>query len=89
MKILFILHSSSKFGGPNKSLFSVLGHLISAGITPYIVLPGRGSVIDEINLLHIPFKVVTYYPSVYPNFDSFKNLLYFSGEVSNPLDFDS
>lgn len=76
-KVVYLLHSSSKHEGSNKSLLNMLIGLIEKNITPFIVLPSEGDLCPELEKIKVQYYIVSYFMAIYPPYNTPINILMF------------
>ena len=64
IKVCYVLSTSEKTGGANKSLLEFLGNLDRKAVEPHVLLRRRGEIEDELNKLNISFIVIPFINSV-------------------------
>ncbi len=77
MDIAYILHTTELSDGSTKAFLNMLDGLLPYGVKPHVILPDRGGVFHELNNRHIPTLVLTYRPSAYPHFRTWKERILF------------
>lgn len=80
IKILYILHSSSKYEGANRSILNTLIGLKAEGVKLYIMMPETLydiSLYDELKKQNIQFYILKYYKAIWPARTSWKDLFFF------------
>ncbi|QCR20980.1 glycosyltransferase family 4 protein [Pontibacter sp. SGAir0037] len=77
MRILYIVHLSSKYTGSNQSLLNMVVGLKDRGIFPLVVLPQRDDMTlrDELAKSGIETRVLQYFMPIYPKKKSLRDKL--------------
>lgn len=87
MKVLFVDQNSS-LGGGQRVLLDLVSFFKRNGISPFVVLPSDGYVVDALKSMHIPFSFVPM-PNMSPGKKSFfERVSYplYSFEIANKLE---
>lgn len=77
MKVLYVANSTSASGGDNKSLLTLLHGIRFKGVTPFIVVPDKNGIYEQLIKEGFDVTVVNYRMNVYPNTSSVKDILLF------------
>ena len=78
MKIAYILNCTSPTNGATKAFMNMLDNLTPYGIEPFVVVPDRAGIYQELCKRKIPTLAITYRPSVYPYHNTLKqDILFF------------
>ena len=78
MKIAYILNCTSPTNGATKAFMNMLDNLTPYGIQPFVVVPDRAGIYQELCKRKIPTLAITYRPSVYPYHNTLKqDILFF------------
>ncbi len=77
MNIAYILHSTCVNDGATKAFLNMMSGLIPHGVKPYIVVPDKDGVFDELSKRQIPTLVVNFRASAYPHSSTIKQRLLF------------
>lgn len=64
--ILFILNSSSKHAGSNKSFLNIILNLDKSKFRPIVLIPNRGEICKIFDEYSIKYYVVSYFQDIYP-----------------------
>ena len=73
VKVAYILNSSSKYEGSSKAILYLLDGLLLKGISPFVVLPYKGDLCDELKCRGISYFVTPYFYSIYPPIRTIRN----------------
>lgn len=76
-RVLYILHSSSKYEGSSRSFLIMLNGLIEKGIFPFVIIPSYGDICEELKKRNVFYLIRKYYLSVYPSHKSINNIITF------------
>lgn len=77
MKICYILNATTPYGGSTKAFLSLLNEEIRRGVTPFIVLPDKQGIYNELREAGIDVFSTIYRPGAYPNLGSLKDYFLF------------
>ena len=77
MNIAYILHSTCANDGATKAFLNMMDGIMTYGVKPYIVVPDKGEIFNELNERQIPTLVVNYRASAYPHSKTMKQRLLF------------
>ncbi|RZL61824.1 MAG: glycosyltransferase [Pedobacter sp.] len=79
IKVLYIVHISSKYTGANISMLNMLCGLRTKGIIPIVLLPPLEdmSLKEELTKLGIESHIMQYYMPIYPNYRTIRNKISF------------
>ena len=72
MKVGYVLNSPKALGGASKAFKSMLNGLRQRGVSPIIILPGRGQMYDELCSMGITCFITNFRPNIYPKWLSLK-----------------
>ncbi|MBK5291392.1 MAG: glycosyltransferase, partial [Acidobacteriia bacterium] len=59
MKIIFVSHYA-KFYGANRALLQMIQGLKESGVTPLVIIPAEGPVVEKLRESGIPFRIVPF-----------------------------
>ena len=85
MNIAYILNSTAATGGATKAFLNMIDGLIPKGINPFVVVPDKDGVYEELQRRQIATLVVTYRSSAYPPLQTLKQFLLFLPKLSARL----
>jgi glycosyltransferase involved in cell wall biosynthesis len=77
MNIAYILHSTCANDGATKAFLNMMDGIMTYGVKPYIVVPDKGEIFNELNERQIPTLVVNFRASAYPHSKTMKQRLLF------------
>lgn len=77
MRVIYILSSTTPYGGATKSFLVMVTQLQNAGVIPLVVVPDSGGICARLSELGIEYCVLSYRNGVYPPVGSLKDLLLF------------
>lgn len=77
MRIAYILSSTVSLGGASKAFKTLLKGLMTKGVEPYVVMPDKNELYEDILNMGIPVFAVTSRFNAYPNVRSTKDLFLF------------
>ena len=77
MKVLYILHSTTKQAGATKSFMTMLSGLMAKGISPIVLIPDNDGIYSDLITMGIPSLVIPYRQYIYPKYNSVKDLILF------------
>lgn len=77
MKIAYILNASTPYGGATKAFLSLLNELRHRGVTPFVVLPDKQGIYNDLKEAGVDVFSTIYRPSAYPNLGNLKDYLFF------------
>ena len=77
MKILYIVNSTTVFGGASKSLLTLLDGLIAKGVRPFVVTPDDAGIYVILRKHGIHVCALKYRPNTYPLLKSLKDYFLF------------
>jgi len=77
IRVIYILNSSTKYGGANKSLLHMLEGLKDKGVIPFLVLPRYGELCSDLDKRKIKYCFIPCYLSVYPPFSNARDISLF------------
>ncbi|WP_160169478.1 glycosyltransferase family 4 protein [Sphingobacterium thalpophilum] len=66
INILFILNSSSKHAGSNKSFLNIILNLDKSKFTPIVVIPNNGEICNIFDEYGIKYHIISYFQDIYP-----------------------
>ncbi|MGN6394312.1 MAG: glycosyltransferase family 4 protein [Mucilaginibacter sp.] len=64
--VIYILHSSEKHTGANKSFLAMLEGLVLRGVEPIVIIPSEGDIVPELAERNIRYYVVKCLLAIYP-----------------------
>ncbi len=85
MNIAYILNSTAATGGATKAFLNMLDGLIPKGIKPYVVVPDKDGVYEELQRRQIAMLVVTYRSSAYPPLQTLRQFFLFLPKLAARL----
>lgn len=77
MRVLYILHSTQATSGATKALLGLIMQLVSEGVTPLFIVPGKDGVYDILIKNNFDTYVIPFKMSIYPNRRSFSDKTFF------------
>lgn len=77
MRIAYILNATTPYGGATKAFLSLLNEEIHRGVTPFVVLPDKRGIYNELREAGVDVFSTIYRPSAYPNTVSLKDYFLF------------
>ena len=77
MKILYILSSTTPYGGASKSFLTLVRYMHHMGVTPLIVVPDGQGLCADLEKEGIAYRVAFFRWGVYPPTDTWKDKLLF------------
>ncbi len=85
MNIAYILNSTAATGGATKAFLNMLDGLMPKGIKPFVVVPDKDGVYEELERRQITTLVVTYRTSAYPPLQTLKQFFLFIPKLAARL----
>ena len=77
MRVLFVTSSTILHGGASKAFMQMLMGLISMGVKPLVIFPDKNGLYQLLQAKNINCIALNYRMSVYPWYQSLKDLLLF------------
>ena len=85
MNIAYILNSTAVTSGATKAFLNMLDGLIPKGIKPFVVVPDKDGVYEELQRRQITTLVVTYRSSAYPPLQTLRQFFLFLPKLAARL----
>ena len=73
MRIIYILSSTTPYGGASKSFLNLLEIMIQKGIIPLVIVPDNKSLCAQLDKLGVAYRTLFYRFCVYPPTRTFKD----------------
>ncbi len=77
MKVAYILHDTTPYGGATKAFMKMLKNLMPMGVIPVVVLPNREGIYADLQDMGITCKALTYRESIYSHCRTLKEIVLF------------
>lgn len=85
MNIAYILNSTAATGGATKAFLNMLDGLMPEGVKPFVVVPDKDGVYEELQRRQIATLVVTYRSSAYPPLQTLRQFFLFLPKLAARL----
>jgi glycosyltransferase involved in cell wall biosynthesis len=86
-KVLYLINHSVPYGA-NKALLNILDEVVLLGIRPFVVMSFEGAMCIELEKRNIKYQIIEHYFSIYPRFNSIRDIFLFIPRIFRSLWFN-